>query len=43
MEIREMLLTRIKDIRKDVIKTDPNQNIKQEKISLEPDLCLYLY
>ena len=35
MEIREMLLTRIKDIRKDVIKTDPDQNIKQEKMLSE--------
>merc|ERR1712123_338251 len=35
MEIREMLLTRIKDIRKGVIKTDQVQNIKQEKMLSE--------
>ena len=30
MEIRESLLNRIKDIRKEVIKTDETQNVKQE-------------
>merc|ERR1712123_10851 len=35
MEIREMLLSRIKDIRKGVIKTDQVQNIKQEKMLSE--------
>ena len=35
MEIRELLLTRIKDIRKGVIKTDQVQNIKQEKMLSE--------
>merc|ERR1711892_1073396 len=35
MESREMLLTRIKDIRKGVIKTDQVQNIKQEKMLSE--------
>merc|ERR1711892_1355150 len=35
MEIRELLLTRIKDIRKGVIKIDQVQNIKQEKMLSE--------
>merc|ERR1711892_364430 len=35
MEIRELLLTRIKDVRKGVIKTDQVQNIKQEKMLSE--------
>ena len=35
MEIREKLLTRIKDIRKNVIEIDPEQNIKQEKMLSE--------
>jgi len=35
MEIRESLLKRIKDIRKEVIKTDPKQNIKQEEMLSE--------
>ena len=32
MEIRESLLKRIKDLRKEEIKTDPEQNIKQEEM-----------
>merc|ERR1712123_269738 len=35
MEIRELLLTRIKDIRKGVIKIDQVKNIKQEKMLSE--------
>merc|ERR1711970_213934 len=35
MEIRESLLMRIKALRKDEIKTDPNQNIKQEQMLSE--------
>ena len=35
MEIRESLLKRIKDIRKDEIKIDPEQNIKQEQMLSE--------
>jgi len=35
MEIRQLLLSRIKDIRKEVIKTDPGQNIRQEKMLSE--------
>jgi len=35
MEIREKLLTRIKNIRKNIIKIDPEQNIKQEKMLSE--------
>merc|ERR1711970_1418328 len=35
MEIRESLLMRIKALRKDGIKTDPNQNIKQEQMLSE--------
>jgi len=35
MEIRESLLKRIKDLRKEEIKTDPEQNIKQEEMLSE--------
>ena len=35
MEIREKILTRIKDIRKNVIKIDPDQKINQEKMLSE--------
>ena len=35
MEVRESLLKRIKDIRKEEIQTDPEQNIKQEEMLSE--------
>ena len=35
MEVRESLLKRIKDIKKEEIQTDPEQNIKQEEMLSE--------